>query len=172
MMKNRIKKLLGNEQFQHSVRTAVAIATGATGASAIVQVFDSELVDTVKDLNKTISKESQAIQRELNDLKVSNKESAETIINNQKKLLEELKKQQFKSNSPNTIWDDANRSIGIIDGILRIFVNVKSLFPVGNKKSPENNGGDVSGYRDPSDQDFGTPPSGRAHKDRQNENDK
>jgi predicted PurR-regulated permease PerM len=161
---NKMKNLLTNPHIQQGFITGVTVAAGA---ATIVQVFDSQLVDTVKDLNETVSKESQAIQQELKDLKVSNKESAEKIINNQNKLMEELKKQQFKSNSSNVTSDDVNRSIGIIDGILRIFVNVKSLFTVGNKKSPENNFGDVSGHRDPSDQGFSTPPSGKAHRDRQ-----
>ncbi len=130
-MRNKIKDLLTNPHIQQSLVTGVTIAAGA---ATIVQVFDTQLVDKVKDLNETIGKESKAIQKELKDLKISNQKNAENIINNQNKLMEELKKQQSKSNNFNITLDDVNRSIGIIDGILRIFVNIKSLLLLKKKK--------------------------------------
>ena len=162
-MKNKIIKVFTNPHIQQGVTIGISLATGA---ATIAQLLDSRIVDTIRT-------ESKAIQDKMEDVKVSNQKDMEKIIQNQDKLLEEFKKQQFNRNSPNVTLENVNQSIGIVNGVLRIFTTIGNVFTgvKGNKKNSEHNGEDVSGYRDSSDESFSTPLSGRAHRNRQRERD-
>lgn len=63
------------------------------------------------------------------------------------------------------------RVIADVVHIIRGLIDISRFFRNNADESSDANGENVSGHRDPSDESFSTPPSGKAYKDRKREND-
>ncbi len=63
------------------------------------------------------------------------------------------------------------RVIADVVHIIRGLIDINRFFKNNYDESSDANGENASGHRDPSDESFSTPPSGKAHMDRKRKND-